>query len=1171
MHMNYRHLFFPALFLLVFGCLTFGLRQAAALQNDAPSVGPGLPNVGSQAPRSGASSSKAGSILFFPKYTSSAAQPSNANTAFTLTNANPRDGIAVRLSWVHDCRLDTTFLALSANQTKTFLASDLNPNNTGYLMAMAVSASGIPLQFNWLIGTASYKDARGFQATYNAIGVAKRSGGYARTNGDFTAADLDFNNTEYDRLPKSVAVDNLQNQSAASGGDPQSKTDVALFSPLANLSTTASQNLKLEAVAYDLSGKPYPLVIDNACGLNVPVSSVWTNINEFVTPTRQAWARFGANVNNVSVPVLGMSFTEGATAPSGMDARHSARPMQVLSWLDAFKMTVPVVAPTSGAPADPVTQTQPEATGGATGASEMKAGSVLIFSRFASGQYGSSKISLTNTHPSQRARVRLFFNGLVDPGLINETIIVLPPTQTITLKAEDFASNQKGWIIAAAIDGRAQMTQHNFLIGSAVVSEQTTGVTASYNALAIAKNSTGVVGRNEDGTTANLRFNDEVYDRLPATQALNGVQNQTDTTTFFGFGRPPASLFDTPNTRGLITVTMYDDLLASVGATMGQIETRLNLLRPSAQTPPNVTTIVTTIQRGHRGWMKAFSTVPLITWHNSLAAVPFAYSATSGNWTGGFVGGGNLHILTTANDYILKAAANNPNNSAPTADFESIDPINEARSDKGVNIRLDARPSSDPDGPDDPLSYKWFDNEVQISTAQVTDYRFSIGTHELKLIVLDGNNTPSEPRGLRFQVSDTTAPQLSGVPTNISKVSGSLTGVIVSYPVPLSWDVVSGSGSPLATRGTGSIFPIGRTTVTFRAIDVAGNISTATMDVNITKGASNLPATGGVARNKLPELMTPNDQYVLIGKTKTLNLEATDADSDPVTFRLLNAPPYARLDAPDPTTRKVKLIIDAKVGDRLGSTIVKVEATDSKGGQMTTLPFKIFISEFETVESGDGSGPGGPPDPGTGVGGGGGGGGGATNKPPIAVAKVPASVKATSKQGGVVKLDGSMSSDPDLDNMEFEWKDNGLTIAGGALAEPTLAVGLHAITLTVTDGRGGSSTTAPQTVEILPRDLTIERVSQARISQFNTMTITVYGTGFFNDPDPTKQTKLRFDCNTFCSGGSQITVTINSIEEDTIVATLRTTAKTPLGNRDAIVANPNGVSAKLIRSNFVAQ
>ena len=313
MHKNYRFTFLLTMALAAMSWMSFTTYRAAAFQSDPIIVGPGVPHVGSLAPRSGASSSKAGSILFFHKYTSNTTQASAVNTAFTLTNVNPRDGVALRLSWVHDCRVDTTFTTLAANQTKTLLASEANPNQTGYLMVMAVSATGVPLQFNWLIGTASYKDARGFEASYNAVGVAKRSGGYARANAENTTAELLFNNTEYDRLPKSVAVDNLQNQSAVLGGDAPSKTDVTLYSPLANLETATTQSLKLEAVAYDLSGRPYPLVIDNACGLNAPVGNVWTNLNEFITPARQGWARFGANVNNLSVPVLGMSFTEGAT------------------------------------------------------------------------------------------------------------------------------------------------------------------------------------------------------------------------------------------------------------------------------------------------------------------------------------------------------------------------------------------------------------------------------------------------------------------------------------------------------------------------------------------------------------------------------------------------------------------------------------------------------------------------------------------------------------------------------------------------------------------------------------------------------------------------------------------------------------------------------------------
>ncbi len=76
--------------------------------------------------------------------------------------------------------------------------------------------------------------------------------------------------------------------------------------------------------------------------------------------------------------------------------------------------------------------------------------------------------------------------------------------------------------------------------------------------------------------------------------------------------------------------------------------------------------------------------------------------------------------------------------------------------------------------------------------------------------------------------------------------------------------------------------------------------------------------------------------------------------------------------------------------------------------------------------------------------------------------------------------------------------------------------------------------------------------------------MTITGTGF------TAGTQVRFDCTSFCQGGSQIAITINSLEEDKIVLTARTTQKTLLGNRDCVVTTPGGSTAKLLRSNFVA-
>src|SRR5262249_25791732 len=71
-----------------------------ALQSDQPQVGPGVPQVGSSAAKSALSNNKAGSVLFFHKYTSDAANPSNINTLVSLTNHNPRDGVTMRLYFV---------------------------------------------------------------------------------------------------------------------------------------------------------------------------------------------------------------------------------------------------------------------------------------------------------------------------------------------------------------------------------------------------------------------------------------------------------------------------------------------------------------------------------------------------------------------------------------------------------------------------------------------------------------------------------------------------------------------------------------------------------------------------------------------------------------------------------------------------------------------------------------------------------------------------------------------------------------------------------------------------------------------------------------------------------------------------------------------------------------
>ncbi len=1091
---------------------------------DAQIIGPGVAQVGSAAPKTNASSSKAGSLLFFHKYVSDSAQPNKTNTIVTLTNVNPTDGITVRLMALHDCTIEDKFINLAANQSRTLLLSKEFPDTAGALVAVAVTPTGAPTQFNWLIGSATVKDWHGYEGSYNAFAVAKRTAGAVTGNGQ--TFNLNFDGDQYDQLPQTIAVDNLQSADA----------DLTLYSPTPTLvDERAATNAILDATLYDHKGTAHATEVNGyVCGVFSSVADLWGDpaLTNQLKAGQPGWASFKASDQSdprahKPLPVLGVSFSPLTGKPQG-----NAVALQVLEWLEKFTISLKAKTPDIPAAPETPTQNQTEPVGGATGASESKAGSLLFYPRFVSSRAGTTLINLTNTHPAQKARVRLFFSTVAPNPKVDEKIVTIDAQQAISLKASDVTDGQRGWVMAMVIDSGAQAIQFNHLIGSAHVTE-TSGVTTVFNALAVGKNSEGVVAHDEGNVkAATLNFNDEEYDRLPMTWGMASLPNQNDYNSYLSYNRFSTSLFEAPSTRGSASATVYDKTLAAFAGLIGATELNLEDL------PRSLTRLPAAAVQANAGWLKLTLNSPALALISNFATSQVTHTLPEG-WAGGLTGSGNLHILSTATSFALSVPVGNPNNQAPIAEFVGLSYEINARSTAGTIVRLDGTLSSDAD-PNDTLTFEWYDNGRLISTASVSDYRLNIGTHEIKLLVTDTSGEVSDPFLQGIEVKDQTAPKISRIPSEIT-VTTPNTSATATFPLPYAYDAIDGEVTVRSSHASGANFPLGLTTVTFTAVDRAGNRATATLDINVLQGTT-ASQRGGVAGSTAPFLPNLHDQYVKPNEIRRVLLKAEDADGDPVTFRLSSFFPNVALGNYDPVARQATLFIGPRAANA-APLRVQIEVSDNKQQTYSTLPFLIATSELVNDDTGSGVGSGG---------------GGRGNRNPIAViAPLPATIEATEVDSVVVSLNGLLSNDPDLDSLTYEWSVNGRSVAQTAMTDVTLGLGTHTITLTVRDGRGGTGR-ATTTIQVLPRSLAVRSVSPSRLTRNTTTTLVINGAGFSER------------ASVFIPGGAIFAESYFSRTESMLVVSVRVASTANPGTRDVIVINPDGKTATL-RAGLIIQ
>jgi hypothetical protein len=296
------------------------------------------------------SDQKAGSILIYNYYTSTATPAAN-NTRINITNTNPSSAAFVHLFFVAAaCDVADSFICLTANQTATFLTSDIDPATTGYIVAVAVDGDGCKRNFNYLIGDEYVKFTSGnFSHAANlgaeaiaAINFNQQSDEWGNPKPlctDFTTT-LSFNGTEYDALPRVLAVDSIP--SRGDGND----TIVVVNSIRGNLATGVSGVGTVFGLLYDDAESVFSFATSVGCQKAIALTNTGLRTTpriETVIPAgRTGWMKLFSQDDRA---ILGAELNANPNTNSASGAFAGGHNLHKLTLTTAGSLTMPVFPP----------------------------------------------------------------------------------------------------------------------------------------------------------------------------------------------------------------------------------------------------------------------------------------------------------------------------------------------------------------------------------------------------------------------------------------------------------------------------------------------------------------------------------------------------------------------------------------------------------------------------------------------------------------------------------------------------------------------------------------------------------------------------------------------------------------------------------------------------------
>ena len=302
---------------------------------------PGLPYP----QESEVSDQKAGSVLIYNFYSSSATASNTENTRINITNTNIYNAAFVHLFFVaNSCTVADAYICLTANQTASFLTSDFDPGFRGFIVAIAVDGvNGAPTRHNYLIGDEYIKLASGHSANLGAEAFSKlNDNNVISTDGSLAALFFDGLNLagSYNRVPRVLASDNIP--SRVDGND----TLIILNRIGGNYTTGGASIGSIFGLLYDDAENVLSFTTNGGCQKRFSISNTEPRtvprFETFIPSGRSGWMKlWGAS----DVGILGAQINFNANAAAQANAFNGGHNLHKLTLSAAANLVVPVYPP----------------------------------------------------------------------------------------------------------------------------------------------------------------------------------------------------------------------------------------------------------------------------------------------------------------------------------------------------------------------------------------------------------------------------------------------------------------------------------------------------------------------------------------------------------------------------------------------------------------------------------------------------------------------------------------------------------------------------------------------------------------------------------------------------------------------------------------------------------